>query len=113
MIDLSIIIVNYKSQHLITQCVQSIVDNETMLNYEIIVVDNNSRDDSESRLKEICPDLIWIQMGYNSGFGRANNEGIKQALGNHILILNSDCIVSKRNILSSCINKHRNLKVKM
>lgn len=109
MIDLSIIIVNYKSHHLITQCVQSIVDNETMLNHEIIVVDNNSGDDSESGLKEICPDLIWIQMGYNSGFGRANNAGFQRAIGKYILILNSDTIINENNTLFKCVEEHKRL----
>ena len=111
MIDLSIIIVNYKSQHLITQCIQSIVDNEKELLYEIIVVDNNSNDEAKNILKLIYPKLKWIQMGYNSGFGRANNAGIKQALGSYILILNSDCIILKKNSLLSCINKHKKLNI--
>ena len=109
MIELSIIIVNYKNQHLITQCVKSIVDNEKELSYEIIVVDNNSEDDSESILKDIYPDLIWIQMGYNSGFGRANNAGFKKASGKYILILNSDIIIKEKNTLFKCVEEHRRL----
>lgn len=107
MLDLSIVIVNYKSPHLIEQCIRSIVSNEKELSYEIIVVDNNSDDNSETILKKIYPDLKWIQMGYNSGFGRANNVGIKEAKGNFILILNSDCIIKEKNTLFNCINKHK------
>lgn len=104
MLDLSIIIVNYKNQHLITQCVQSIVDCETALDYEIIVVDNDSQDDAESVLKKICPRLRWFQMGYNSGFGRANNVGIREAKGEYLLLLNSDVVVKQADTLRHCID---------
>tara|TARA_X000000950_G_scaffold271366_1_gene352358 strand:- start:915 stop:1934 length:1020 start_codon:yes stop_codon:yes gene_type:complete len=108
-IEISIVIVNYKSQHLITQCVQSIIENETELIFEIIVVDNNSHDDAQNNLKQIYPKLKWIQMGYNSGFGRANNAGFKQAQGNYILILNSDSIILKKNTLLNCLKKHKTI----
>lgn len=100
---LSIIIVNYKNPHLITQCVQSIVEYEKTIDYEIIVIDNYSNDDSECKLLSICPKLKWVQMDYNSGFGRANNVGIKQAKGDFILFLNSDIIIPTDNVLMNCI----------
>lgn len=100
---LSIVIVNYKNQHLITQCVQSIVDFEKTLKYEIIVVDNHSNDDSESVLKAICPELIWIQMGYNSGYGRANNIGMQKANGKYLLLLNPDITIKETNTLFDCV----------
>lgn len=103
--QLSIIIVNYKNPHLITQCVQSIVEHEKIIDYEIIVVDNNSEDNTEQLLRAIYPNLKWIQMGYNSGFGRANNVGIREAKGEYILFLNSDIIVPQDNVLSTCV-KH-------
>lgn len=102
---ISVIIVNYKNPHLITQCVQSIVKHEKMIDYEIIVIDNNSKDDTEQELHTICPKLKWIQMGYNSGFGRANNVGIREAKGEYILFLNSDIIVPQDNVLNTCV-KH-------
>lgn len=101
--ELSIIIVNYKNQHLITQCVQSIIDNEKLLDYEILVIDNNSQDNSEYVLKNIYPQLRWFQMGYNSGFGRANNVGIREAKGELILLLNSDVIVKSINTIFDCV----------
>ncbi len=101
--QLSIIIVNYKNPHLITQCVQSVVEHEKVIDYEIIVVDNNSQDDTRKQLMSICPELKWIQMDYNSGFGRANNVGIREAKGDYILFLNSDIIVLQDNILNSCV----------
>ena len=106
---LSIIIVNYKNQKLITTCVRSIVESERDLDVEIIVVDNNSEDTSEKELKEIFASLKWIQMGYNSGFGRANNAGIRAANGEHILLLNSDVILEGKNIISQCLDQLKSL----
>lgn len=102
--ELSIVIVNYKNQHLIAQCVQSILDCEQTISYEIIVVDNDSQDNTEAFLKKLCPAVRWFQMGYNSGFGRANNIGIQAATGSYLLLLNSDVIVKDLNTLRSCVN---------
>lgn len=102
--ELSIIIVNYKNQDLILGCVRSIVEKEEKLSYEIIVVDNDSQDDSEAQLKVIYPELHWMQMGYNSGFGRANNVGMKAATGEYVLLLNSDVLVTETNTLFDCLN---------
>ena len=104
MSGVSIVIVNYKNQDLILGCVRSIVEKELNLDFEIIVVDNNSEDESESKLKAIYPDLKWIQMGYNSGFGRANNVGISAASGEYLLLLNSDILVTEENTIAQCLD---------
>jgi GT2 family glycosyltransferase len=57
---------------------------------EVIVVDNDSKDQSEQMVKSEFPEVKWIQTGYNAGFGRANNIGIRAAEGQYALILNSD-----------------------
>lgn len=93
--QLSIVIVNYKNPHLILQCVKSIVEHEKTIDYEIIVVDNDSQDDTEQQLHAICPNLKWIQMGYNSGFARANNAGTRTAKGDFILFLNADTVLQE------------------
>lgn len=108
--ELSIVIVNYKNQDLILGCVRSIVEFEHNLDIEIIVVDNNSNDESEAKLREIYPNLKWIQMGYNSGFGRANNVGIKAATGEYLLLLNSDILVTKENTISQCLDHLKSLR---
>ena len=91
--QLSIIIVNYKNPPLIIQCVKSILQYEHTIDYEIIVVDNNSEDDTEQQLRTIFPGMKWIQMGYNSGFAKANNAGLKVAEGEYVLFLNADTIL--------------------
>ena len=89
-IDLSIVIVNYKTQVLTDICVGSIFKHTKNLNSEIIIVDNDSRDDSEKVLREKFPSLIWINMSENAGTSRAYNAGIRAASGKYMLILNSD-----------------------
>lgn len=101
---LSIIIVNYKSADLIRASLLSIRQAEQFdaTSCEIIVVDNASGDDSEQRLTHEFPDIRWIQMGYNSGFARANNEGIRQSCGEVVLLLNPDTLVLGNALQEAC-----------
>jgi len=103
--NLSIIIVNYKTPDLLNACIESIkrtLSND--LNYEIIIVDNFSNDNSEKKIKSKFEDIIWIQKNENDGFGRANNIGIQKAIGKYILLLNSDIVVAENTILE-CLKK--------
>ena len=95
---LSIIIVNYKTPALLSNCLNSIFEQTTKIPFEVIVVDNASGDDSERLILDRHPSVRWINMGYNSGFARANNEGIRQSLGEIILLLNSDTLIVGRAI---------------
>ena len=100
---LSIIIVNYKTPQLVLQCIKSIYNTFTEKDtYEIIVVDNNSQDDSEQAVTAIFKKIIWINKNENDGFGRANNIGIKASKGDCILLLNSDIIVCE-NTINECL----------
>jgi GT2 family glycosyltransferase len=100
-LELSIIIINYKCGQLIIDCIQSIIDQNATFNYEIIIVDNNSNDNSKEILIGLFPGIRWIEMNYNSGFARANNEGIRNAKGEGILLLNPDTIV-ENNAIEKC-----------
>lgn len=91
--DLSIIIVNYKTAQLVIDCIDSVYAQTPGLNLQIIVVDNDSGDNSKAIVLERYPSVQWIDMGYNSGFARANNAGINVASGEFILILNGDTII--------------------
>ncbi len=73
-------------------CIQSISETTSSV-YEIIIVDNASDDNSRQIIQNKFPDVKWIQMSYNSGFSRANNEGIKASSGEYLLLLNSDTII--------------------
>lgn len=91
--DLSIIIVNYKTSQLIVDCIESICAQTKDSSFEIIVVDNDSGDNSKQLIVSKFPEVRYLEMGYNSGFARANNAGIKIAKGEFILLLNGDTIV--------------------
>lgn len=100
---LSIIIINYKTPQLTLQCVESIVAT-TKSAYEIIVVDNNSGDNSQQVVTQSYPQVVWINNHSNEGFGRANNLGAAHAKGEYILLLNSDIVVTN-NTIDSCLEK--------
>lgn len=90
--SLSIIIVNYKSPQLVLDCLECIGPSGTSQSFELIVVDNASGDDSRERVLSAFPGVFWIQMDYNSGFARANNEGIRRSKGEVVLLLNADTL---------------------
>lgn len=96
---LSIIIVSYNTADITIDCLNSILKDKGLKEtpYEIIVVDNNSKDDSIKKIENFqklnkCL-LKIIKNKDNAGFGKANNQGIKIAVGNYILLLNSDTII--------------------
>jgi GT2 family glycosyltransferase len=96
--DLSIILVNYKTPHLIIDCLRSVAAHTEGVSYEVIIVDNESGDGSEAIVRAAYPEaqfpqVRWFDMGYNAGFSRANNRGIEHARGRTILLLNSDTLL--------------------
>jgi GT2 family glycosyltransferase len=84
----------------IADCINSALQFTSANNFEWIIVDNASSDGSKNFLLKKFPFVKWINMGYNSGFARANNAGIKEADNNIILLLNPDTI-----IIDDCIDK--------
>lgn len=96
---LSIIIVAYNNQDLLRQCLLSIQANvSTKLTYELIVVDNNSVDQTLSMLHAEFPEITVIANPENYGFAKANNLGLKIALGKYLLLLNNDTLVLKNSL---------------
>lgn len=90
--DVSIIIVNYNTTDLLLQCVDSIVTNTHGTSYEIIVVDNGSREDNLRLLRQDSR-VNLIEQNDNLGFGRANNAGADVAKGEYLFLLNPDTIL--------------------
>lgn len=88
--DLSIIIVSYNTKILLGDCLQSIKVSDDKLQKEIIVVDNASTDDSVEMVVSKFPESKIIKNSQNRGFAAANNQGVKKAKGEYILLLNSD-----------------------
>jgi GT2 family glycosyltransferase len=89
--EVSIIIVSYNTKKLLRDCILSVRKFTKKLDYEVIVVDNNSTDGSIEYIKDI-KDLKIIQNKRNLGFGQANNQGMKISRGRYILLLNSDTL---------------------
>lgn len=90
MIDLSIIILNYNTSLLLDKCLNSIKKNPPKFQFEVIVVDNSSSDNSISLVEKKYPEVLLIKNKVNLGYSKGNNLGIKAARGRNILILNSD-----------------------
>lgn len=88
----SIIIVNYNTKDLLNNCIKSIYATQKNSIFEIIIIDNNSKDDSKT-LQKIYPQTRWIFNKENYGFGYANNQGVAISKYENILLLNSDTIL--------------------
>lgn len=93
LIELSVIIVNYNGAHHFKACLASLTQNLKGISHEVIVVDNNSTDNSCEYLEENHPNIRLIKNKENLGFGRGNNLGVSQAKGETILLLNNDTIL--------------------
>lgn len=91
--DVSIIIVNYNTKDLLKQTIDSVIATTNEIDYEIIVVDNASKDRSTELIKNNYKDVILIENKENLGFSKANNIGINVSTGKYILLLNSDTVV--------------------
>ena len=98
---LSIIIVNYRSASYIINCIRSAMQFPSASNFEWIVVDNASSDDSKEQICTAFPFVKWIDMDYNAGFARANNEGMRQSSGDVYLLLNPDTLILN-NAIENC-----------
>lgn len=88
--DLSIIIVNYRSEGLTRECVKEFSRIATSVTKEIIVIDNSPGRGLDMILQERFPAVQYISMGSNVGLSRANNAGARQAKGEYIMLCNPD-----------------------
>lgn len=93
--QLSVIILNYNVRYFLELCVLSVQQAIQYLDAEIIVVDNNSSDDSCAMMKQRFPNIKLIENKENSGFPKGNNIGVEQAKGEYICILNPDTVVAE------------------
>ncbi|WP_461436294.1 glycosyltransferase family 2 protein [Methanosphaera sp.] len=102
--DLSIIIVNFRTYDLTKQTIISVLDTVKNIEYEILVVDNDSADGSLEKLIQDFKNeslVKFIKNNHNDGFAVANNLAFKEAKGEYTLLLNSDVIVNDRTINES------------
>lgn len=92
---LSVVIVNYNVKHFLEQCLHAVYKAAKGIETEIFVVDNNSVDGSARFIREKFPHLIFIENTENVGFSKANNQAIRLAKGEYILLLNPDTVVEE------------------
>lgn len=88
--DISVIIVNYNTCRITCQCLDSIFKYTKGIEFEVIVVDNDSNNDDSKEVLRNYPNIIFVQSYENLGFGKANNLGYKYTRGDFVLLLNSD-----------------------
>ena len=91
--DVSIIIVNWNTRQITSDCLDSIYSQDSSLEYEVIVIDNASSDNSVFSIKQNFSEIILIENEVNLGFAAANNQGMRIAKGRYVLLLNSDTVV--------------------
>ncbi|WP_319545947.1 glycosyltransferase family 2 protein [Ruegeria conchae] len=91
--DLSIVIVNWNTENLLRDCLQSVYSGLGSLHTEVLVVDNASSDGSCDMVRAEFPAVRLFESGENLGFAGGNNVALKQVLGRYILLLNTDTIV--------------------
>jgi len=90
---LSVVIVNYNVEHFLEQCLLSVRKAMQFVSGEVFVVDNNSIDGSVKMVKNKFPEVKLIVNKENVGFSKANNQAMKMAAGEYILLLNPDTVV--------------------
>lgn len=92
---LSVVIVNYNVRYFLELCIKSVQAAITEIDAEIIVVDNNSSDESCVVLKRLFPDVRLVENKENVGFSVANNQGVAIANGEYVCVLNPDTVVAE------------------
>lgn len=92
-LQLSIIIVNYNVRYFLEQALWAVQVAAKDIPHEVWLVDNDSQDDSLAMVRERFPDVKIIANQHNPGFSIANNQAIRQAQGQHVLLLNPDTVV--------------------
>jgi len=101
LLDLSIVIINYKTPQLVIDCLASLLPEITELNSKVVVVDNASQDDSCDLIQHwindrACSDKVQlISSADNTGFSGGNNRALKAVKAEYYLLLNSDTLVRK------------------
>lgn len=90
---LSVVILNYNVQYFLELCLKSVIEAIQNIEAEIIVVDNNSEDNSCEMIRKTFPEVILIENKENLGFSKGNNIGVAKSKGEYVCILNPDTVV--------------------
>src|SRR5260221_5754375 len=90
---LSIVIICWNDLRVIRDCLRSIYEGTRITDFEIVVSDNGSVDESVEFIRKPYPGVRIVENQQNLGFARGNNAGIIASRGEYVLILNSDTII--------------------
>jgi GT2 family glycosyltransferase len=96
--DISIVIPTLNGYALLEKTLKVLFRTQPGFIFEVIVVDNDSRDDTVRKLKRNFPEVKCISLFSNKGFTGAVNAGVREATGKYILILNNDCVIQTADI---------------
>lgn len=114
MVKICFVILHYMSYDDTKECIESILNNISYNNYEIIVIDNNSTNDSANRIKELYKSNKKIEIIINNenvGFAKGNNIGYVYAKdklnADYIIIMNNDTIINQKNFIELIIDSYK------
>lgn len=99
---LSVIIVSYNVSHFLEQALVSVQKATRHIDAEVLVIDNRSVDGSAKMVAEKFPNVILVANADNVGFAKANNQGMKMAKGEYVLLLNPDTVVEEDSLKLCC-----------
>jgi GT2 family glycosyltransferase len=107
-VDLSIAVISYNTRDLLLACLQSVSERTTGVDYEVIVVDNASRDGSVEAVRTRFPYVTVIANAENDGFAKACNQAAAVSSGRYLLLLNSDTVMQRGTLrtMVSCLDQH-------
>lgn len=107
-VDLTIAIVSYNTRGLLLDCLRSVYEESTGISFEIIVVDNDSKDGTVAAVRAAHPDVRIIANPDNRGFSKAVNQALAVGTGRHVLMLNSDTLIKNQALLTmvACLDRH-------
>lgn len=105
---LSVIILNYNVRYFLEQCILSVERATAGMDAEIIVIDNNSEDDSCEMVASKFPRVRLLQNSENVGFSKANNMAVAKAKGEYVCILNPDTAVAE-DTFRQCLHYFKSL----
>ena len=106
--DLSIAVISYNTRDLLLACLQSVSERTKGVDYEVIVVDNASKDGSVDAVRARFPHVTVIANAENSGFAKACNQAAVVSSGRYLLLLNSDTVMQQGTLrtMVSCLDQH-------
>ena len=104
--DLSIIIVTWNNEQEIVGCIDSLQRTIKYHSFEIVVVDNDSKDRTTDIIRNLYPTVKLLDVGKNLGFAKANNFALARTFGDYILFLNPDTIMQE-NTIDGCLDFYK------